>query len=54
MEWIKELNTFPIPTSAPAKAIVATSAPLILHLLTSRVQNSRDAIFSLTIVGNFK
>ncbi|CAK9142964.1 unnamed protein product [Ilex paraguariensis] len=29
-EWIKELNTFPMPTAAPAKAIVAAPAPIDL------------------------
>jgi hypothetical protein len=28
MEWIKELRAFPIPATAPAKAIVAAPAPI--------------------------
>ncbi|KAG9438896.1 hypothetical protein H6P81_021194 [Aristolochia fimbriata] len=27
-EWIEELRTFPIPTAAPAEAIVAAPAPI--------------------------
>ncbi|OMP01970.1 hypothetical protein CCACVL1_02957 [Corchorus capsularis] len=57
-ECINELNTFPIPTAAPAKAIVAAPAPIdlapssifkTLLLLSFPLQKAAPQEFSLIL-----
>lgn len=50
-EWIKELKTFPIPTAAPAKAIVAAPAPI--HFAPSNIRKSREETSHFSCLGNF-